>query len=230
MKSACLVAGEPVGDLSPDVQRKHRQLIVGRERGVVEVDRGEIRAAFGEHATDQRQVVVLNEDGGSLRRMFGDRPGESFVDRPVGRPGLAPVIIEPGLAAGVEQTVVGEPQGLVGDHVVVAALGLRIDVEQRDVEPDVGSGTVGGHRVVGLRRRHGDPAHPTQVTERSEAGDEPTAPAPGSDRPVGVLVAHRPTVGSDDDRSLEWIHQVTLRNQIVIPPLRSDDADRCRRS
>ena len=73
-------------------QLPRRELRKGREphrrgeRGVEEVDGGQVRSARSQPGGDEAQVVVLHEDDRAVGRGLGRRVGERMVDRAVGVP------------------------------------------------------------------------------------------------------------------------------------------------
>ena len=114
--------------------------------------------SVAQHAGDERELVVLHEHDVAVGR---DRRGslrERLVHLDVGRPRLAPAVVEARTARQVEQPVVEEPQRRVRHHVVVEPAQPRFDVdefEQHAVEEDaVAVDRARGRRgaVVGARR------------------------------------------------------------------------------
>ena len=98
------------------------------ERGVGEVGGAQVGPQLGqERGRHQGQVVVLDEDPAPLGCHLGHPLGHQPVEGAVGVPGLHPPPVGPGPAGRVEQVVVAEPQGGVGDHVV----GEVVDVGRR---------------------------------------------------------------------------------------------------
>jgi hypothetical protein len=79
----------------------------------------QIGTRVGDHAGHERQLVVLHEHDVTMGRTARDGVGEGLVDRHVGVPRLAEVVVEAGPVHEVEHPVVEEPQHLVRHHAVV---------------------------------------------------------------------------------------------------------------
>ena len=84
-------------------------------------------SARGEQARDQRQLVVLDQHGGPRRGCVGRDRRERSLTAWKRLPRGPPVAVEAGASGQVPQPVQAEPQGLVGDHVVVGAVVGRVD-------------------------------------------------------------------------------------------------------
>jgi hypothetical protein len=135
---------------------------------VAEVNGAKVGTGLGQHSAGQCEVVVLDKHGGAGARLFRDRLCEEQVELAVGVPGLHPVAIEAGSAGQIEEVVVAEPQGGVGDDVVSHPVDVGIGFQRDDVQAVFGHEALGRGKPVGLAHRGGHPSRPSTGQQRME--------------------------------------------------------------
>jgi hypothetical protein len=120
-------AEHAVQQLRADVVGEHPEVVLGRPRSVGEVADAQVGAQLAEHPRHQAQVVVLDQHGGAVGGLLGQRLGEGAVVGAVRVP-LAPELrVEDRLQRGLVQHVVDEPEHGVGDAVVRVGVHLGVD-------------------------------------------------------------------------------------------------------
>ncbi len=178
-------AGQQLVDGGVGEHPQHRG--VG-ERGVGEVDRPEVRPFPGQLRADQGQVVVLDQHPAPLGGHCRHPLGEQAVVEPVGLPRLGPPPAGPGSPGGVEEVVMAEPQGGVGDHVVGHPIDVGLQVEELDAEPVLHHQSLVGGLSIGVAQGTGHPRRPGAGHHRVQGPRQPTGGLAPDEPAVGVLV------------------------------------------
>ena len=80
-----------------------------------------------EESGDEGQLVVLHQHGVSRGCRLDDGVGELFTHRDERVPGDTELSVESRFAHQVEEAMVQEPEGLVGDDVVGQSVALGVD-------------------------------------------------------------------------------------------------------
>ena len=180
-------AGQQLVDRGIGEHPQHRG--VG-EGGVGEVDRPQVGPLAGQFRPHQGQVIVLDQDpsalGGHGRHPLGEQP----VVQPVGLPRLGEPPVGPGSPGRVEEVVVAEPQGGVGDHVVGHPIDVRLRVDELDAEPFLHHEPLVGGLSVGVAQGTGHPGGPGAGHHRVQGPGQPTGSL-ASDQPAVGLLAER---------------------------------------
>jgi hypothetical protein len=91
------------------------------------VDEREVGSGVGQRGGHQGQLVVVHDDDRPLGGLGRHRLGERLVDGPERPPRLPPRPVEARPSSGVGQAVVEEPEGAVGDDVVVGPVAVGVD-------------------------------------------------------------------------------------------------------
>ena len=165
------------------------------------------RAALAQHAGHQRQVVVLHQHRRALGGLLGQRRRRTPRCRPRRTPTRGGTGVEDGRGRGVVEQVVDEPERGVGDRVVGAVEGRRVDVEHPHRGPPVSWPAWSsrppvrpGRRAVAVGQRRADP------DDRRRCGGR-TARRPGRRRRGAPRARRRrrgegdrPAVGGDEQR------------------------------
>ena len=127
VEAARRVAGHAVEQLGHHVVGQHAEHVGRGEGRVQEVHGAQVGARLGQHAPEEREVVVLHEHGVTPARPGHHHVGHGPVVGPVALPGHAPVPVEAGPVRQVEEVVVAVPERRVGHDVVGLAVGLVVD-------------------------------------------------------------------------------------------------------
>ena len=171
------------------------------ERDVREVDRAQVLALLREPGTQEREVIVLDQDGCALGRLVDERLREPVVVRPVRVPRYAPTPVDARPAGEVEQAVVQEPERAVGDHVVRHAVRVGLDGERSEAEALGLDRPRLGHLPIGVGHGCREPERARVTHERPEAGHEPTRTSLCLQPAVGAVGERdRPAVGGHHNR------------------------------
>ena len=174
-------AGQQLVDGGVGEHPEHRGI---GERGVGEVDRPQVGPFPGQLGADQGQVVILDQHpaalGGDRRHPFGEQP----VVVPVGLPRLRPPPIGPRSPGGIEEVVVAEPQGGVGDDVVGHPIDVRVQVEELDAESVLHHEALVGRLSVGVAQCTGHPGGPGARHHRVQGPGQPTRAWLRTSRPL----------------------------------------------
>ena len=188
-----------------------RMPVVGlRPRDVDEVRGHELGPRLPHESRRNVEVVVVEHDGriGLALELFERRRSKGLVHRDVaGVPRIVQPRVEVGSRAEPPEVVLQEPEGRVGEDVVVAVVRRR--VVRDEAQPVPGAVTcllleralvLGRHGPVLLA--HGA-CHPRHVVVREQAAErrDHAAPAPPGDAGAAriTLIADRRAVGDDEE-------------------------------
>ena len=164
-----------------------------------EVHRAQVRARLGQHPPEQREVVVLHEDGVALAGPGRHDVGHGPVVGPVALPRLAPVAVEARPVRQVEEVVMAVPQRRVGHDVVGLPVGLVVDDHGQQIEPVLVHEALGDRLAVRRPHRHRGPRRAGPRQDPVQGGGQPAGGAHGDQRAVGFgAEGERAAVGDDE--------------------------------
>src|ERR1039458_6353394 len=160
---------------------------------------GPHREKFG---PQQGEVVVVDQDSPPVGRHLGDPIGEETVVVTVGMPGFGPVPVGAGPAGGVEQMVVAEPEGGVGDHVVGHLVERRVGLEELEMQPGLVGHSLGNGHPVG--RTQATQGAPVPVTSGWRDPAMPPADTPATGWPSSTWNERGPRFETITVSAREW--------------------------
>ncbi len=199
VEAAGRVAGHAVEQLRPHVVGQHPEHVGRGEGRVQEVHRAQVRARLGQHPPEEREVVVLHEDGVALAGPGRHDVGHGTVVGPVALPRLPPVAVEARPVRQVEEVMMAVPQRRVGDDVVGLPVGLVVDDHGQQVEPVLVHEALGDRLAVRRPHRHRGPRRAAPREEPVQGGGQPAAGGHGDQRAVGPgAEGERAAVGDDE--------------------------------
>ena len=185
VEAAGRVARHAVEQLRPHVVGQHRQHVGRGEGRVQEVHRAQVRPRLGQHPPQQREVVVLHEDGVALARPGRHDVGHGPVVGPVALPRLPPMAVEARPVRQVEEVVVAVPERGVRYHVVGLAVGLVVDDDGEQIEPVLVHEALGDRLAVRRPHRHRGPRRAAPRQDPVQGGGQPAAGGYGDQRALG---------------------------------------------
>ncbi len=178
---------------------------VGRgERRVQEVHRAQVRARLGQHPPEQREVVVLHEDGVALAGPRRHDVGHRTVVGPVALPRLPPVAVEARPVRQVEEVMMAVPQRRVGDDVVGLPVGLVVDDHGQQIEPVLVHEALGDRLAVRRPHRHRGPRRAAPREDPVQGRGQAAAGGHRDQRAVGPGAEGQRAAVGDDEVAAHW--------------------------
>ncbi len=153
-----------------------------RERCVGEVEDPRLRDDLSQHAGNEREVVILDQEDRIVLRLCRERPSERPVRFDIVGPFGLGLFAESRGARDIPQVVVDEPQDAIGDAVVIGVVLLLGDIDVSDpLGRPLELATPGRDLSITLRDGGGDPGGVVSLEYPSKHRDQASRPSVGDE-------------------------------------------------